>query len=331
MKQPMLENPPSCTPGEPVDAPRASLVWPLLLQLSAKWRAQSRRPCEPVGIGLASDGSLLTTAVDDASAQLIWDESGLSAGSNQPQVVRDFVDLYAPMLGRGRADILAVAHLGQSIDSRIATESGDSYYVTGPGNIVHLHRMRALCDAVLVGAGTVAADNPRLTTRHVEGRNPVRIVMDPERRVSRDADLFKDGEAPSLLVCAVDRLLPGDSEETVIGLQRTATGLALPDLARALRERGLQVLLVEGGGVTVSRWMTAGLLDRLHVSVAPVFIGEGRPAFRLPPCVKMSACPRPRSRVFTLGEDLLWDFDLRSVDVEPKPSDSLTHWPRRVR
>jgi len=80
---------------------------------------------------------------------------------------------------------LVIGQLGQSLDGRIATPSGKSHYITGPESLVHLHRMRAWVDAVIVGAGTVAADNPQLTVRRVEGRNPVRVVIDPSLQIGR--------------------------------------------------------------------------------------------------------------------------------------------------
>jgi len=97
---------------------------------------------------------------------------------------------------------MTIGHLGQSLDGFIATPSGDSQFVTGDDNIVHLHRMRALSEAVVVGAGTVAADDPQLTVRHVPGANPLRVVFDPGRRLSHTYRVFTDQEADTLYVCA---------------------------------------------------------------------------------------------------------------------------------
>ena len=105
------------------------------------------------------------------------------------------VDLYLPICSATPAKPITVGHLGESLDGFIATHTGDSRWVTGPANVVHMHRLRALCDAVIVGAGTVAADNPRLTTRLVEGPNPLRVVLDPGRRLPADHRVFSDDGA----------------------------------------------------------------------------------------------------------------------------------------
>src|SRR5438067_8617991 len=97
--------------------------------------------------------------------------------------VAAWIDLYLPICSATAARPLTVGHLGQSLDGFIATHSGESQWVTGEENMRHMHRLRALCDAVIVGAGTVAVDDPLLTTRLVEGSNPLRVVLDPARRL----------------------------------------------------------------------------------------------------------------------------------------------------
>src|SRR6185436_19891987 len=119
---------------------------------------------------------------------------------NDPR--RPLLELYLPICGATPARPMTVGHLGQSLDGFIATPSGDSQFVTGPENILHLHRMRALSDAVVVGAGTVAADDPQLTTRHVRGPNPMRVVFDPARRLTTEYRLFNDRSIPTWYCCA---------------------------------------------------------------------------------------------------------------------------------
>ena len=97
----------------------------------------------------------------------------------------------------------------------------------------------------------------------------------------------------------------------VPGLLTADDQLDLRPLLQALRQRGLRVLFVEGGGVTVSRFIAQGCMDRLHLSIAPVLVGSGRPGLTLPVNAAMRDCPRPPARVFRLGADVLWDVDLR--------------------
>src|SRR4029079_1253846 len=91
---------------------------------------------------------------------------------------------------RPAAGCMTVGQIGQSLDGRIATLSGHSRYINGSQGLCHLHRLRALVDAVVVGAGTVRADDPQLTVRHVAGPNPVRVVIDPRGTLPVTARAF---------------------------------------------------------------------------------------------------------------------------------------------
>jgi len=230
----------------------------------------------------------------------------------------------APARSRTASSPWVLAQLGQSLDGCVATASGDSHFVTGAPGLLHLHRLRALCDAVLVGAGTVAADDPQLTTRRVSGPNAVRVVLDPAARLDGRARLFRDAAAPTLWVCdrrhaaaAQARLLPGTAEVLAVdGLLDPADPTRGPELPRALAAlaaRGVGVLLVEGGGVTVSRCLAAGVLDRLHLVIAPVIIGSGRRGLQHVGPARLVDCPRPPARQLALGDDMLWDLDLRGT------------------
>lgn len=225
--------------------------------------------------------------------------------------------LYEPLVQRGPlAPPWVIAHLGQSLDGFIATHNGDSRFVTGPEDLDHMHRLRALCDAVIVGAGTAAIDDPLLTTRRVPGANPTRVVLDPLLRVPLAARVLQDRAAPTLWLCD-ERWHDPDLAARVAARVLPVPGLCGSDglfdaraVCRALVALGLRVLFVEGGGVTVSRFLAQGLLDRLHVALAPVLIGEGRRGVRLPASSTMADCLRPGGRIVRLGDDVLWDFDL---------------------
>ncbi|SEO91031.1 riboflavin-specific deaminase C-terminal domain-containing protein [Aquisalimonas asiatica] len=268
-------------------------AWALL----QRYRAEAERP--PDGV-MALDGRAVLRMHDDGS----W-----APMVPMDDAARHLFDLYLPLVVRPR---LTIAQLGQSLDGRIATASGHSRYVTGADDIRHLHRLRALVDAVVVGPGTVAADDPRLTVREVSGRHPVRVVLDPRNRLSGDYRLFRDRDAPTLLFRSDDTAPPAGVE---VLQEPAADGDFEPRaVLRRLAARGLRRVLVEGGGQTVSRFLAAGTLDRLHVTVAPLVIGSGRPGLVLPAIDTMDEALRPECRQFPMGHDVLFDFRL-SPDV----------------
>jgi riboflavin-specific deaminase-like protein len=250
----------------------------------------------------------------------------MARANDDPLASTAFDELYG-VLRDAPGIPVTVAHLGQSLDGFIATRSGDSRFVTGRANLVHLHRMRSLCDAVVVGAGTVAIDDPQLTTRLVQGRSPLRVVIDPQRSLGAHYRVFTDGAAPTLVACGLSRIrrralepvVPGGTARhgraEVLGVTEAGSGLNLAALLAALRLRGLARIFIEGGGQTVSSFLTAGLVDRLQIAVAPFLIGDGRPAIRLPPPAHLGDCTRPARRVYRMGEDILFDFDLAT----PRP------------
>jgi len=260
------------------------------------------------------DGLLRRVAVGDRDAAVEWRPG---AGWKLVLPVDDsrhaLIDLYLPICSATFERPMTVGHLGQSLDGFIATHAGESQYVTGEENIRHLHRMRAWCDAVVVGAGTVAADDPQLTTRHVSGPSPVRVVLDPTRRLADHYRVFNDDSADTLYVCG--RSYAGEAETsfgraTMVAVDDSAAGLDVTEVLRLLRARGCHRIFVEGGGVTVSMFLEANLLDRLQIAIAPLLIGDGRPAIRLPPPTALSDCHRPRYRVFRMGADVLFDCEL---------------------
>ncbi len=286
--------------------------------LGAEAAAQSGRT-ERFALG----AGLELRSAPEPEAVLVWRPgAGWDATLPDEDPRRALIDLYLPVCSATRARPIAVGHLGQSLDGFIATHAGESQYVTGPENLMHMHRMRALCDAVIVGAGTVAADDPQLTTRHVPGPSPLRVVLDPDRRLEEHYRVFSDDAAATLYVCARSATRPEESHfgrATLVAVDNREDGVDLPELLRLLHARGCSRIFVEGGGVTVSMFLEAGLLDRLQMAIAPVVIGEGRPAIRLAPPVSLGDCLRPAYRVFRMGGDVLFDCDLRAAPPSDRP------------
>ena len=225
-------------------------------------------------------------------------------------------EIFSPLLGPLPSDRpLVIGHLAQSLDGCIARANGESHWISGEADLDHTHRLRAFWDAVLVGAETVSRDDCQLTVRRVDGPHPVRLVLDPRGRLTQDRKVFQADGGKTLWVlgehCAQpDRVSP---HVEVIRIVCEDGQFALPDLMTLLHERGVRRLFVEGGGVTISHFLQGGLLDRLHIAMAPVLIGGGRPTIGRALGTCLADSPRPVVRVHSMGADWLFDCDFRSI------------------
>lgn len=222
---------------------------------------------------------------------------------------RAALELYGPLARRDLGP-MTVAQIGQSLDGRVATVTGDARDVSGPDGLAHLHRMRALVDGVVIGVRTALHDTPRLTVRLCAGQNPARVVIDPRGRLPDDAPVLDDDGARRIVVQAVDR--PRAKGVTALRLTPREDGRIDPkDIAVALQSEGLRSLLIEGGAITIARFLEAGLLTRLQVAIAPLLIGGGPQGLTLTaPSPVLADAIRPDMRVFPLGSDVVFDCGL---------------------
>jgi diaminohydroxyphosphoribosylaminopyrimidine deaminase/5-amino-6-(5-phosphoribosylamino)uracil reductase len=197
-----------------------------------------------------------------------------------------------------------------TLDGRIATRTGDARWVTGEGARRWVHRLRDRVDAVLVGAGTARADDPRLTTRLPggRGRDPLRVVLDTELRLpGRLALLRPSSPAPTLVAHASARVRRTAPGVELIRCRRGRGGVDLRDLLAKLAARGVTHLLVEGGARVHARFLEAGLVDRMAIFVAPKIAGAdgvplvaGRGPARMADALRLDEVEFER-----LGDDLL--------------------------
>jgi len=213
---------------------------------------------------------------------------------------------------------VVVAQLGQSLDGRIATATGASKYISGFEALKHLHRLRAEVDAVVIGVGTLIADDPALTVRHVEGKHPTRVVIDPNGRAPSDVQILTDGMTPVVFITKPGVSAPEGVEQ--IELEPGEDGWFTPDaIVAALRNHGLSRILVEGGADTLANFLDAQAIDLLHVLVAPIILGSGKAGFSLAPIDQLDEAIRPRTTVHLFNDgDVLFTCDLRGGRREGK-------------
>lgn len=200
--------------------------------------------------------------------------------------------------------------VAMSLDGRIATASGESRWITGPESREHGHGLRHSHDAILVGRATVEADDPRLTCRLPGGAHPVPVVLDTDLRIDADAKLLH-GPARAVIVCAEDapdRELAAD----VLRVQRGPGGVCPEQAMRALAERGLHRVLVEGGGQVHRSLLDAQLVDTLRVYVGGLVVPGGRSWIGGSPLEHLGDALRLEApEVRPLGPDVLLTYTLR--------------------
>jgi riboflavin-specific deaminase-like protein len=262
------------------------------------------------------DGKVSRESVlDDDAASDSWAEFTRIFRSTLHPLPPPWADLFGPLRTGAIDSLTVIGQIGQSLDGRIATASGHSKYINGPAGITHLHRLRSLVDAVVIGVGTALADDPQLTVRRVAGTHPARIVLDPSGRLPETARVFTaDGVRRLLLTAEGTRCAPPADVE-VVTLPVTDGRIAPPAILAALAERGFRRILIEGGAHTVSRFLAAGCLDRLHVTVAPIIFGSGHPGFILPPVERADQALRAPMRIYQLEDEVLFDCDLSAQRV----------------
>lgn len=202
-----------------------------------------------------------------------------------------------------------ILKMAQSLDGKIATRTGESKWITGERARKFVHRLRAQCDAVLVGAGTVIADDPSLSA-YGEGRDPARVVLDGKGMVPPSAKVFSEGvkrfvftsssASPDWLKELKDRgvevIISGKGKVPII------------EVLKELAKRGIASLLVEGGGETSACFLEAGVVDKIYFFISPIIIGgrdaktsvEGKGCQNLREAIKLN-----NLKIRKIGEDIL--------------------------
>ena len=208
-------------------------------------------------------------------------------------------------------------HYAQTLDGRLATRTGDSQWISAEPSTRFAHGLRASHPAVMVGAGTVIADDPRLTTRLVAGPSPLRIVVDSTLRLPSSAKVVTDGAAPTMLA-TTDRATHERRREFAMSGADVVVLPARPDgrvdlghLLDELGRRGLDSVLVEGGAGLITALLREHRARRLVVSIAPMIVGAGIEAVGDLDIVRLrDALGFRRASFSQVGPDVIFDGEL---------------------
>ena len=242
-------------------------------------------------------------------------------GSALPDGVGEALDV-SPLLGKAStpaARPYVLLKYAQTLDGRIATHTGDSKWISGERERRLSHALRAACDAVLVGVGTVVSDDPQLTVRLVPGSSPLRIVLDSTLRLPAEASVLDD-QASTILV-TTERSSPERRRAVAargVGVrvvEGSRWGVDLPATLALLRAGGVRSLLVEGGAQVITSFLRARLVDRLVVGIAPTIVGAGKEAVGDLRVARVSEALRLTNQsVHSVGDDLVLAADVASSE-----------------
>lgn len=208
-----------------------------------------------------------------------------------------------------------VLKFAQTLDGRIATSTGDARWISGEPERRVSHALRAACDAVLVGVGTVLQDDPQLTVRMVPGTSPLRVVLDSGLRIPATAKVL-EAEAATTIVTTTRSASERRAELRQRGVRVDVVpagdgGVDLAGTLALLRRNGVQSLLVEGGGRVITSMLAAGVVDRIVVGIAPTIIGKGTEAVGALGITSVADGIRLSNRsMHVLDEDVLFAWDV---------------------
>ena len=275
-------------------------------------RCLPRPAAQPLDRATLDDGTPVSASADQSvnSGPSSWARIPTTFRNSESSLPPPWDDIFGPLRAGRVDDLVVVGQCGQSIDARIATPTGHSHYINGEAGLAHLHRLRALVDAVVVGVGTAMVDDPQLTVRRVEGPSPARVVIDPRARLPSSARALAADGIRRLVITGdgAPTQLPADVE--IVPLTAEAGRIAPGAIVAALAARGFRRILIEGGADTVSRFLAAGCLDRLHIVIAPIILGSGPSSLTLPPIKLVEEAVRAPIRAHVLGDEILLDCDL---------------------
>lgn len=194
----------------------------------------------------------------------------------------DWAPLFNPLRAGGRDAMMVVGQLGQTLDGRIATITGHSKYINGPSGLTHLHRLRAVVDAVVVGVGTAVADDPRLNVRLVSGKHPARVVIDPHARLKPDSLVWSDDGTRRIVIVADQVKANTPPGVEVLSIPATNGHLAPADILRALFACGFTRILIEAAPTRFRASCLRAALTACTLLLRPSSWARAGPAFLCP-------------------------------------------------
>jgi GTP cyclohydrolase II len=226
----------------------------------------------------------------------------------------DATALLGPVRARPERPFIVLKY-AQSLDGRIATATGDARWISGEHERRLSHALRAACDSVLVGVGTVLRDDPQLTVRMVAGASPTRVVLDSSLRLPTTANVLNADAATTVITTArSDPRRRAALRRRGVRVDVTEADGGRVNVREAfagIRASGTESVLVEGGATVITALLNAGVVDRIIVAVAPLLIGAGTQAVEGLGVTSVADGVRLTNRsMVAVGEDVVLAYDV---------------------
>jgi len=212
----------------------------------------------------------------------------------------------------------------QTLDGKIATQKGDSKWISNKKSLVFAHKLRSQNQSILVGIGTIRKDDPQLTTRLVKGKNPVRIILDSKLSIRLSSKVLKKN--PERTIIATTNLASEkkikkleNSGAKVLVVKKKNKRVDLCDLLKKLKKQKIDSVLVEGGAGVITSFLKERLFSRIVIIIAPKIFGKGESSIDESK-IKRSFKPFLFSskKIYKLGNDLVFDGILANAKHSSK-------------
>ena len=265
------------------------ILWDVLIEIKNKL---AQRTTLPKAIAVGFKSGLKITFEPNEESEFIIHVHGSSVDPFRKDFIEierngglvingrelDLFKLYFPytclnFFGKKRKKTFAISHFAQTLDGRIASFTGDSKWIGNEENLVHAHRMRALCDAILVGAKTIERDNPRLNVRKVAGSDPVKVVIGGNGQFSKQ---HFHAIGPRTIVFK-DHKVKGEIFDCVVIPKEPDYDLT--NVLEILARKGIYSVYVEGGAYTTSSFLKQKALDQVQLHFSNRILGSGTSSF----------------------------------------------------
>jgi len=198
-----------------------------------------------------------------------------------------------------------IGHLAQSLDGFIATQTGESKYISSKENLEHVHMLRCISDVIIVGSNTVRKDNPKLTVRLVKGDDPMRLILDKNNELHNKFNVFsnKDGLGFKVISSKIK-----NNDDNIFSLPLHKGYFKIDDLTCLLKKLNKNIIFVEGGGSLLSKFFDSGFLNQLQICICPIILGSGKNSFLLKIHDNIPKLSFRQVKYLRMGTDILCDI-----------------------